>query len=112
MVPLLLPLTRGQNGKRFPQETVRRRTQVYRYPGIGVHTPSKTAYPLTQHHLQLEIDIFTSKAGKQDAYHGKQYGYQEKSDLEVSGHRGAHPFKNRLLAYQTAFSIGNQYICP
>ena len=62
MVPLLLPLTRGQNGKKFPQETVRRRAQVYRYPGIGMHTPKKTLTRLpTTKHFQLESDIFASK---------------------------------------------------
>ena len=43
---------------------------------MGVHTPSKNAYPLTQHHFQLKIDIITSKTGKHDAYHGKHYAYQ------------------------------------
>ena len=37
--------------------------------------PSKNAYSLTKQHFQLKIDIFTSKTGKHDAYHGKQYAY-------------------------------------
>ena len=42
----------------------------------GTHTPQKTAYSLTQHHFQLKNDIFASKTGKHDAYHGKHYAYQ------------------------------------
>ena len=91
--------------------TITKKSQVYRYPGIGVDPPSKNAYLLTRHHFQLKIDIFTSKTGKQNAYRGKHYGYQKKPSLEVSGHRGGPPNKKRLLAYQTAFSIGNRYIC-
>ena len=51
---------------------------------MGVHTPSKTAYPLTQQHFQLKIDIFTSKTGKHDAYHGKHYAYREQHTKPLS----------------------------
>ena len=41
----------------------------------GAHTPPKNAYPLTIQHIQLKIDIFTSKSGKHEAYHGKHHDY-------------------------------------
>ena len=35
--------------------------------------PPKNAYLLPTQHPQWKIDIFTSKSGKQDAYHGKHH---------------------------------------
>ena len=45
---------------------------------MGVDTPSQNRLPLTILHFQLKIDIFTSKRGNQEAYHGKHHAYQNK----------------------------------
>ena len=81
--------------------------------------PPKNAYPLTIQHIQLIFDIFTSKSGKHEAYHGKHHDYltmvctltiRNWSTGTCVGREGHPPSQKRLPAYHTAYSIENLYI--
>ena len=50
---------------------------------MGVVTPPQKRLPLTIHHFQLIIDIYSSKTGNQYAYHGMQHGYHYNAYFEA-----------------------------